>query len=65
MILKLTGKPKNRYNKGKLEMCFSKMCRSRTDTEVTAFKDLQKMAVFLAREEKTVEIKCVFPNAMF
>ena len=46
-------------------MCFSKMFGSRTDTEVTAYKDLQTKAVFFAKEEKTAEIRCVFPNAMF
>ena len=46
-------------------MCFSKMFGSCTDTEVTAYKDLQKKAVFFTKEEKTVEIRCVFPNAMF
>ena len=65
MIRNLTESAENRYNKGKLEMCFSKMFGSRTDTEVTAYKDLRQMAVFFTKEEKTVEIRCVFPNAMF
>ena len=65
MIRNLTESAKTRYNKGKLEMCFSKMFGSRTDTGVTAYKDLQTKAVFFAKEEKTAEIRCVFPNAMF
>ena len=65
MIRNLTESAETRYNKGKLEMCFSKMYGSRTDTEVTAYKDLQKKAVFFAKEEKTAKIRCVFPNAMF
>ena len=65
MICNLTESAENRYNKGKLEVCFSKMFGSRTDTEVTAYKDLQKKAVFFEKEEKTVEFRCVFPNAMF
>ena len=65
MICNLTESAENRYNKGKLEMCFSKTCGNRTDTEVTAYKDLQKKAVFFTKEEKTVEFRCVFPNAMF
>ena len=65
MIWNLTESAETRYNKGKLEMCFSKMFESRTDTEVTAYKDLQKKAVFLEKKKKTAEIRCVFPNAMF
>ena len=56
---------KTSYNKGKLEICFSKMSGSRTDTEVTAYKDFRKIAVFFTKEEKTAEIRCVFPNVMF
>lgn len=65
MIKKLTDSAETRYNKGKLEMCFSKMSENRTDTEVTVYNGLQKIAVFFAKEEKSAEFRCVFPNAMF
>ena len=65
MIKKLTGSAENRYNKGKLEMRFSKTGKSRTDTEVASLNSLIKTVDFLKNEVKAAEFRCVFPNAMF
>ena len=65
MIRNLTESAETRYNKGKLEMCFSKMYGSRTDTEVTVYKDLQKMAVFFAKEEKQLKSGAFFQMLCF